>query len=483
MNQRRIWIVGDDTGIAARLSEPASALGYVVEKKVERTVRINPEAMPALIVLSVFTLGMAGLNLLVTTKRLSRPLPVVIVAAQHQTRVVVEALKLGAADAVVAPVDPKHLLATITSLLRREQQTANPSLKPKISHRAELDTQAFNSQSPKMAQVWNIAKMVAQTDVPILILGESGVGKEVVARFIHRHSRRVGQPLVKVNCAALPRDLLESELFGYERGAFTGAVGEKPGKFELANQGSIVLDEIGEMPRDLQAKLLHVLEDGEFCRLGGKRSLKVDVRILALTNRKLEEAVPRGQFRDDLYFRLNVVTLSIPPLRERKEDIPFLCDYFAKKHRDALGSAIDELPSGLMDKFMRYDWPGNVRQLENAIKRHLILPEQDMELIDMSSAVEARESLEVSAAASGPVFAVSDGAKPAAHLPAENDFICLKSVIAKLTEETERQMVLHVLGQTNWNRRLAAQRLNICYKGLLNKLKSWQIEARRNAAA
>ena len=325
--------------------------------------------------------------------------------------------------------------------------------------------------------------MVAQTDVPVLILGESGVGKEVVARFIHRHSRRVGQPLVKVNCAALPRDLLESELFGYERGAFTGAVGEKPGKFELANQGSIVLDEIGEMPRDLQAKLLHVLEDGEFCRLGGKRSLKVDVRILALTNRKLEEAVPRGQFRDDLYFRLNVVTLSIPPLRERKEDIPFLCDYFAKKHRDALGSAIDELPSGLMDKFMRYDWPGNVRQLENAIKRHLILPEQDMELIDMSSAVEARESLEVSAAASGPVFAVSDGAKPAAHLPAENDFICLKSVIAKLTEETERQMVLHVLGQTNWNRRLAAQRLNICYKGLLNKLKSWQIEARRNAAA
>src|SRR2546425_4271808 len=245
MNQKRIWIVGDDTGIAACLSEPASALGYLVEKKVERTVTIDPEAMPALIVLNLFKLGMAGLNLLVAAKRLSRPVPVVVVATQRQTRVVVEALKLGAADAIVAPVDPKHLVATIASVLRREQQIANPSTKAKISHRAELDAEAFNSPSSKMAQIWNIARTVARAEVPVLILGESGVGKEVVARFIHRHSSRAGNPLIKVNCAALPRDLLESELFGYERGAFTGAVSEKPGKFELANKGSIVLDEVG----------------------------------------------------------------------------------------------------------------------------------------------------------------------------------------------------------------------------------------------
>src|SRR2546427_11233580 len=257
MNQRSIWIVGDDTGLAAHLSEPASALGYLVETKVERTVTIQPEAMQALIVLNVPKLGMAGVNLLVTAKRLNRPVPVVVVAAQRQTRVVVEAFKLGAADVIVVPVEPKQLVATIASVLRREQQIANPSPKPKTSHRAELETEAFNSQSPKMAQVWNIARTVARADVPVLILGESGVGKEVAARFIHRHSPRAGSPLIKVNCAALPRDLLESELFGYERGAFTGAVSEKPGKFELANKGSIVLDEVGEMPPHLQAKLLH----------------------------------------------------------------------------------------------------------------------------------------------------------------------------------------------------------------------------------
>jgi len=480
MNQRRVWIVGDDTGIAAQLSEPASALGYLVENKVEHTVAVDPDAMPALIVLNVLKFGMAGLNLLVTVKRLSRPVPVIIVASQRQTRVVVEAFKLGAIDTIVAPVDPKHLLATISSVLRKNQQI-RPSTKETVSHRAELETEAFHSQSPKMAQIWNIARKVAGVDVPVLVLGESGVGKEVVARFIHGHSSRAGNPLIKVNCAALPRDLLESELFGYERGAFTGAVSEKPGKFELANKGSIVLDEIGEMPPSLQAKLLHVLEDGEVCRLGGKQPLKIDARILALTNRKLEEAVPRGDFRDDLYFRLNVVKLSVPPLRERKQDIPFLCDYFAKKHHHALGSAIDKVPPGLVDKLIRYDWPGNVRQLENVIKRYLILPEHDMELIDMPPAPDSRDSLELSATISAP--AVAEGNPSAAHLPAENDYICLKTVIAKLTEETERQMVLHVLAQTNWNRRLAARRLNICYKGLLNKLKSWRIEARRSAAA
>jgi transcriptional regulator with PAS, ATPase and Fis domain len=193
--------------------------------------------------------------------------------------------------------------------------------------------------------------------------------------------------MVRVNCAALPNDLLESELFGYERGAFTGAVGEKPGKFELADKGCIVLDEIGEMPPNLQAKLLHVLEDGEFSRLGAKRTLKVDVRVLALTNRRLDEAIPRGEFRDDLYFRLNVVKISIPPLRERKEDIPLLGAYFLKRHRDALASSIQELPPELLDVFMRYHWPGNVRQLENAIRRYLILPEIDLELNPAAPAV------------------------------------------------------------------------------------------------
>jgi len=190
----------------------------------------------------------------------------------------------------------------------------------------------------------------------------------VLARFIHRHSRRADGPLVRVNCAALPHDLLESELFGYDRGAFTGAVGDKPGKFELADKGCIVLDEIGEMPPSLQAKLLHVLEDGEFSRLGGKRPVKVDVRVLALTNRKLHEAMPRGEFREDLYFRLSVVKIDIPPLRERKEDIPLLATYLLKRHRDSLASPIEELKPELIDAFMKYHWPGNVRELENTVR-------------------------------------------------------------------------------------------------------------------
>src|SRR5207253_7994160 len=242
-----------------------------------------------------------------------------------------------------------------------DKGSANGRSKPGYLQRPAADAAVFVSRNPKRLEVWRVATTVARADVPVLILGESGVGKEVLARFIHRHSRRADGPLVRVNCAALPHDLLESELFGYDRGAFTGAVGDKPGKFELADKGCIVLDEIGEMPPSLQAKLLHVLEDGEFSRLGGKRPVKVDVRVLALTNRKLHEAMPRGEFREDLYFRLSVVKIDIPPLRERKEDIPLLATYLLKKHRDALASSIEELPPELIDAFMQYHWPGNVR--------------------------------------------------------------------------------------------------------------------------
>src|SRR5204863_5489715 len=237
------------------------------------------------------------------------------------------------------------------------------------------DSGDFMSLSPKMAQVKNVARQVAGTDVPVLMLGESGVGKEVLARYIHTHSTRADKPFVKVNCAALPDDLLESELFGYERGAFTGALNEKPGKFELADKGTILLDEIGEMTPHLQAKLLHVLQDSEYTRLGGKRTVRVDARVLASTNVNLEEHVGSGKFREDLYFRLNVIRVDIPPLRERREDIPILCNYFLCKYRDRYKSTIDEIVPSLMDSFLRYDWPGNVRQLENSIKRYLILPE------------------------------------------------------------------------------------------------------------
>jgi two-component system response regulator AtoC len=319
-----------------------------------------------------------------------------------------------------------------------------------------------------MQRACEIARMVAPTDVPVLITGESGVGKEVFARLIHGLSQRAPKAFLKVNCAALPNDLLESELFGYERGAFTGASADKPGKFELANGGSILLDEIAEMSTRLQAKLLHVLQDGEYSRLGGKRQLRSDARIIASTNRRLEEAVSRGEFRDDLYFRLNVIRIKIPPLRERKQELALLSNHFVRKHRDQFGSRVQQIPPDVLQKFMDYDWPGNVRELENVIKRYLILSEVDLEFADAPTIRPAPSNTPVSNPPSAQGYALPR------TFPA--DFSSLKQVGIFAAEQAERELVLFVLEQTDWNRTKAARRLNICYKALLNKIKKWQIE-------
>jgi len=475
--QPKIWLIGVDANTASTLSGLLSSHGFATEQVSEKPVTFDRHPKPTAVVLGVVEAGMPALNVVVSARKLVPPIPVVVLVGADQARVAVEALKLGATDAVVMPADPLDLL----SIIRAAHQEESVGGRPKLEYppRSPADAAVFVSSSPKMLEMWNVASRVARTDVPVLILGESGAGKEVVARFIHRHSRRADKPVVKVNCAALPQDLLESELFGYERGAFTGAVGEKPGKFELADKGCILLDEIGEMPTNLQAKLLHVLEDGEFSRLGGKRPSKVDVRVVALTNRKLHEAIPRGEFRDDLYFRLSVVKIDIPPLRERREDIPVLATYFLRRHRDSLGSSIEELPAELIDAFMRYEWPGNVRQLENTIRRYLILPELDMEL-PMVTAVSAssQEAPKRAVAAA----AVSGGTLPGAtvvQFPGPKDSVSLKKVSSMAAERAERELVLHVLQQTNWNRSQAARRLNICYRALLNKLKKWQIDRPR----
>ncbi len=323
------------------------------------------------------------------------------------------------------------------------------SLEKQLTHYAEPDSIIPTNQ--RMLRIKEIAVQAANTDVPVLILGESGVGKEVMARFIHNQSGRRNKPFIKVNCAALPHDLLESELFGYERGAFTGALSAKPGKFELADKGTMLLDEIAEMGPQLQAKLLHVLQDGEYCRLGGKHQIRVDTRIIATTNRRPEEEISRGRFREDLYYRLDVIRLEIPPLRERKEDIPLLCSYFFQKYREKYKSSIRQLPRQLLEIFLSYDWPGNIRELESAIKRFLILRDFNLELSVMK--------------------------KPClqgAILPARN--LTLRQISLQAAERAEREAVLRVLAETRWNRKQAALRLNICYKALLNRLKKWQID-------
>jgi transcriptional regulator with PAS, ATPase and Fis domain len=315
---------------------------------------------------------------------------------------------------------------------------------------------------------------VANTDAPVLVLGESGVGKEVVARLIHRCSRRHAQPFVKVNCAALPQDLLESELFGYERGAFSGALREKPGMFEVANRGTILLDEIGEMSSHLQAKLLHVLQDGQFTRLGGRHPVKGDARVIASTNIRLEEAVGAGRFRADLYFRLNVVRIDVPPLRERREDIPLLCAHFLRSYAARYGGPVRQLRRELQEAFVRHDWPGNVRELENAIRRFTILPDVDMALADLERSGAWAQGVQgaqgVPAAQPEEAIPARDGADAA---PEE---LSLRQVAHRAAEDAERRLVRRVLAETKWHRKEAASRLRISYKALLNKLKRWEAE-------
>jgi transcriptional regulator with PAS, ATPase and Fis domain len=291
--------------------------------------------------------------------------------------------------------------------------------------------------------------------VPILISGESGTGKEVMAKHAHLHSGRQDRPFIKVNCAAMPRELLESELFGYERGAFTGAVTDKPGKFELADRGTLLLDEIGEMSPLLQAKLLHVLQDGTFSPLGSRKTVRVDARIIAATNIDIEEAVAKGKFREDLYFRLNVIRVDLPPLRDRREDIPGLCNFFIHKYRGQYNAQARELPPDLLDRFLQFDWPGNIRELENYIKRFLVLPADHALLPELRSAQAPNLEAVHDTAAAQPLSLLGAGAIAA--------------------ERAEQELVRRILRETNGNRKAAARRMNICYKALLNKLKKWSL--------
>src|SRR5437867_6932291 len=463
MSKRSILVVDDDRSVRSYLSDFLTSCGYSIEcaeSGDQAVARLSAGYIPSLIVLDIVMPGINGIEVLESVKKINPSIPVIILSAAGQTKTVVEAMKMGAADFLVKPFEEQELELAIQNVLEKQKLKEEvKTLKRQLD--SYVDAGNILSTNPKVLRIKEIAKQVADTDVPVLVSGESGVGKEVLARFIHANSSRHDKPFVKVNCAALPDDLLESELFGYERGAFTGALNEKPGKFELADKGTLLLDEIGEMTPHLQAKLLHVLQDSECCRLGGKRTVRVDARVIASTNINLEEAVANGKFREDLYFRLNVIRLDIPPLRERREDIPVLCNYLICKYRERYKSKVEEIAPQLLDSFLRYDWPGNVRQLENAIKRYLILPDTTLTLSEL------KES---------PANAAPVPVKP------REDNMSLKDVGMRAAEQAEKELVLRVLEETSWNRKQAARRLNICYKALLNKLKRWQIDNRHSMA-
>lgn len=319
-------------------------------------------------------------------------------------------------------------------------------------------------RSEKMREVQRIMDQVAATDITVLIRGESGTGKELVAREICARSKRREKPFVKVNCAAIPSGLLESELFGYEKGSFTGAVTRKPGKFEFANQGTIFLDEISEMHPSLQAKLLHVLQDNEFSRLGGDEEVSVDVRVITATNRQIEKELQNGNFREDLYYRINVVSIHLPPLRERKEDIPELCEHFLAKYAIAFDKAPRSLSKSAMNYFLSYDWPGNVRELENIVKKVVVLEDENFAFRDMG------------------VKSTSSGNDAQRESNGQSGRISLKKAGKMAAQEAEKQLILGTLLETRWNRKKAADLLQISYKALLYKIKQSGLSRKRMSA-
>ncbi|HDM78876.1 MAG TPA: sigma-54-dependent Fis family transcriptional regulator [Deltaproteobacteria bacterium] len=328
-------------------------------------------------------------------------------------------------------------------------------------------------KSPQIVKIRELINQVAGTNLNVLICGESGVGKELVAQELYLRSPRAKKPFVKINCAAIPRELLESELFGYSKGAFTGANQDKPGKFEMANQGVLFLDEIGDMPLELQAKLLQVLQDGQFSRLGSPRDLKVDTWIMAATNQDLEENIRKGTFREDLYYRLNIIKIYIPPLRERKEDINLLINYFYKEFRKEYPKTRFQLTREIRSYLEEYPWPGNVRELRNVVQRLVILRDwqtlkAELEMRRQEGVREYKKETPAEQPAPKKDTEETDQEELGVFLP-------LKEVKRRAIEEAERKAILSVLHKTNWNRRKAAEILQISYKALLYKIKQHQI--------
>lgn len=390
------------------------------------------------------------------------PVPVIVVSALRDAKAVAEAIRSGAREFVTKPFDVEDLQQAILDVLSAGHSEGNQSGRA-VRKKDEASGFEFIFESPRMKQIRETAIQIADKSVPVLLQGESGVGKDVVARLIFENAKLSNKVFVKVNCAAMPAELTESELFGYVKGAFTGAYIDRPGKFEFAHGGTIFLDEIGEFPPSVQAKLLQVLQDGKFTRLGSNQEIQVDVRVIAATNCKLEEAIEKGNFREDLYYRLNVVSIEVPPLRQRKEEIPLFCEYFVKKFADEYQSNVEDIPEDLMSLFSAYSWPGNVRQLENIVKRYIVL--QDVESIrnELESRI-SRQSFDE----------IDDITET--YLQANENNLDLKEISKQAAFMVEKNMIIKTLQRTNWNKWKAAKELKVSYKTLLTKIDQYGIK-------
>ncbi|HEY4768985.1 MAG TPA: sigma-54 dependent transcriptional regulator [Myxococcales bacterium] len=509
----QVLVIDDDEAAREILVELLGRIGYhafaAADGKAGLEWLAGAAAPPQAVLLDLRMPVLDGFEVLHRYRSEGGTAPVIALSAMDEKEAVVKAMRLGASDYLVKPIEPEELKEAIERCSASrpppldEPQAApiipavRTSETPPVVHQARVEPgrrgvpTEYVASSPAMLSIWDMVDRVAETDVPVLIRGESGVGKEGIARTLHERSPRRGKPFVKINCAALPSELLESELFGHERGAFTGATSEKPGKFELADKGTIFLDEIGEMHPALQAKLLQVLQDEEYYRVGGKRPLRADARVVVATNRVLENEISRGNFREDLYYRLNVVSVLVPPLRDRKEDIPGLIEHFRRKYGSKYRGGAIQFSDEVIRRLADYDFPGNVRELENLVRRLVVLRDERFVLDELTSAISRRPAMQVPHAVgsaggalppanqgmrnhSSPPAAVSpvvNHPPPAPVVPVGAETVSLKEIARQAALRAEREAISAMLARTNWNKRKAAVRLQISYKALLYKIK------------
>jgi two-component system, NtrC family, response regulator AtoC len=465
-NGHTILVGEDELEVRGYLEIALESLGYEVELAQDGEEVVNalrsPKTRISAVLLDLMMQQSDGMETLQAVRQIAPDLPVIIVSGSSSTSNIVAAMKCGATDFLCSPVAHEDLKAAIANAIN--DQMAREHTSPA----RPTKTTSFIGRSPQIKQILSLVPMVGWSEAPVLIQGETGSGKEVLARELHTNSPRADGPFLKLNCAALPSELVESELFGYERGAFTGAFQKKAGMFEMASRGTILLDEIGDMDVRLQAKLLHVLQDHEFQRIGGKEMVKVNVRVIAATHQDLERAIGERRFREDLYYRLNVINLQLPPLRERKDDILPLAQHLIGKHSPA-GTPALNITMDLTHALLAYHWPGNVRELENVMRRLVVLRNPTLILNEL----KARTARKPAAAASiggflaGPSETALDGG---------GDPTPILEQVTKAKQQAEAEAILAALNSTRWNRKQAAALLKIDYKALLYKMKKLGVE-------